>query len=220
MSKRYIISLMAANRVGILSAVTQALDDLGANLLEVSQTVMQKYFTIILAADFPDERDPKVIVDHIRDACSQYGVQVNLKIPDEELLQNEQNIQTDQYFLTITGYDQKGTAQVGEHTYALTYAWQGLRSSDVATKRQYDSNRVLNWTIRLIAEQRGRDPQGDGNLCEGGGDHGQQQDGGGNGSGAHQDPPVIIRDRCAKHRWNDKTRRSREMAIRSLHATT
>lgn len=108
MSKRYIISLMAANRVGILSAVTQALDDLGANLLEVSQTVMQKYFTIILAADFPDERDPNVIVDHIRDACSQYGVQVNLKIPDEEVLQNDSGIQTDHYFLTVTGYDQKG----------------------------------------------------------------------------------------------------------------
>ncbi len=108
MSKRYIISLMAANRVGILAAVTQALDDLGGSLVEVSQTVMQNFFTIILAADFPDDRDPKVIVDHISDSCKQYGVVVNLKKPDEETTLNRDPVQADHYFLTVTGHDQKG----------------------------------------------------------------------------------------------------------------
>ncbi len=108
MSKRYVISLMAANRVGIMAAVTQALDDLGGDLLEVSQTVMQDYFTIILAADFPENLESDVIVDHISDSCKQYGVQVNLKNPEEESVQDDSSAQTDHYFLTVTGHDQKG----------------------------------------------------------------------------------------------------------------
>ena len=39
-----------ADRVGIVYSVTGALLDLGGNVLELSQTVMRGYFTIILAA--------------------------------------------------------------------------------------------------------------------------------------------------------------------------
>lgn len=108
MARRYIITLMAANRVGILAAMTSALDELGGDLLEVSQTVMQKYFTIILAARFPDKREPEVIVDHIRGVCQQFGVEVNLKNPDEETLQEEYSVGTEKYFVTVTGRDRPG----------------------------------------------------------------------------------------------------------------
>ena len=49
----YIISVTAADRVGIVYSVTGALLDQGGNVLELSQTVMRGYFTIILEADFP-----------------------------------------------------------------------------------------------------------------------------------------------------------------------
>ncbi len=81
MAKRYLISLMAANRVGILAALANALTELGGDMQEVSQTVMQKFFTIILAADFPDHRDPQIIVEHIRGVCQPFGVEVSLKDP-------------------------------------------------------------------------------------------------------------------------------------------
>ena len=86
MAKRYVIGLMAANRTGILAAVTTAMAELGGDIQEVSQTVMQKFFTIILAADFPDHRQAEVIVEHLRDACRQFGVEVILKDPDQEPL--------------------------------------------------------------------------------------------------------------------------------------
>jgi len=108
MVKRYIISLMAANRVGILAAVTNALDELGGDLQEVSQTVMQKYFTIILAAEFPEHREPDVIVDHIRGICKPYGVEVNLKEPDLDILQDEPEEGTEKYFLTVAGTNKPG----------------------------------------------------------------------------------------------------------------
>ena len=87
MTKRDIITLMAANRVGILAAVTTSLAELGGDIQEVSQTVMQRFFTIIMAAEFPENRDPTVIIEHIRGVCRPFGVEVSLKDPEQELLE-------------------------------------------------------------------------------------------------------------------------------------
>ena len=108
MARRYIITLMAANRVGIMAALTNGLSELGGDLVEVSQTVMQRFFTIILAAEFPEHRQPQVIVDHIRDVCRPYGVEVNLKDPAQEQLQEPISGGVEKYFLTITGEDKPG----------------------------------------------------------------------------------------------------------------
>jgi len=106
--RRYILTLMAANRVGILAAITNAMAELGGDLQEVSQTVIQKFFTIILAAEFPAHRDPQVIVDHIRDICRPYGVEVCLKDPLAETLQDDPESDTERYFVTVTGHDEPG----------------------------------------------------------------------------------------------------------------
>jgi glycine cleavage system transcriptional repressor len=99
---------MAANRTGILAAVATALAELGGDIQEVSQTVMQKFFTIILAADFPDHRDPKVIVNHLEGVCRPFGVQVILKDPARETLQDQPAEGVEKYFLTLTGHDTPG----------------------------------------------------------------------------------------------------------------
>jgi glycine cleavage system transcriptional repressor len=108
MSRRYIITLMAANRVGILSAVTTAMAELGGDLQEVSQTVLQRFFTIILAAEFPEHREPQVIADHLRDVCRPYGVEVALKDPAAETMQAAPDETFDRYFLTVEGHDEPG----------------------------------------------------------------------------------------------------------------
>jgi glycine cleavage system transcriptional repressor len=108
MAQRFVIGLMAANRTGILSAVTTALAELGGDIQEVSQTVMQKFFTIILAADFPDHRHADVIVGHLRDACRPFGVEVILKDPSQEPLQEPPVEENEKYFLTLTGHDAPG----------------------------------------------------------------------------------------------------------------
>lgn len=108
MSKRYVLGLMAANRTGILAAVATALGELGGDIHEVSQTVMQQFFTIILAADFPDHRDPKVIVSHLEGVCRPFGVEVVLKDPAREALQSPPAGGVERYFLTLTGHDTPG----------------------------------------------------------------------------------------------------------------
>jgi glycine cleavage system transcriptional repressor len=108
--KQYIMTLMAVNRVGILSALTNALDDLGGNILELSQAVIRRFFTMIVAVEFPRDRDPQVIVEHIRSVCRPFGVEVSLKDPEQELMPEPLNesASADRYVLTVTGADRKG----------------------------------------------------------------------------------------------------------------
>ena len=64
---KYIISVTAADRVGIVYSVTGALLDLGGNILELSQTVMRGYFTIILEVEFPVPHSARQLADTILD---------------------------------------------------------------------------------------------------------------------------------------------------------
>ncbi len=120
MSKRYIMTVLAANRVGILAALTNALDELGGNMLDVSQAVIQDFFTMILAAEFPEERDPEVIVDHIRAVCRPYGAEVALKNPENEIPSDleEEPTPRQRYVLTAAGQDRPGVMRFIAHRLA------------------------------------------------------------------------------------------------------
>jgi glycine cleavage system transcriptional repressor len=153
MPKRYIITLMAANRVGILAALTNALAELGGDIIEVSQTVMQKFFTIILAAEFPPHRESRVIVEHIRDVCRPFGVEVNLKDPEQETLQPDREPGGDKFFLTITGEDRPGI--VRQITARL--AQEGIDITDLYARRHDDRSFVM---VMELAVPGGVDPLG------------------------------------------------------------
>lgn len=54
---QYVVTVTAADRVGIIHSVTGTLRDIGGNILELSQTVMRGYFTIILAVEFDSPQE-------------------------------------------------------------------------------------------------------------------------------------------------------------------
>ena len=76
---KYIISVNAADRVGIVYSVTGALLDLGGNILELSQTVMRGYFTIILEVEFPVTHSARQLADTILDRGKRFDPQVRLR---------------------------------------------------------------------------------------------------------------------------------------------
>ncbi len=108
MAKRYILSITAANRVGILAALTTALDELNATLVEMSQTVLQEFFTIILAAEFPEKNGPELILDHIEGVCRPFSMKISLSDPQAENLPMVPPEEVEIYFLTVKGADQPG----------------------------------------------------------------------------------------------------------------
>ena len=73
---KYIISVTAADRVGIVYSVTGALLDLGGNILELSQTVMRGYFTIILEVEFSVAHSAGQLADTILDRGKRFDPQV------------------------------------------------------------------------------------------------------------------------------------------------
>lgn len=84
MAKEFVLTMTAANRAGILSAVTRAMSELGGDLRELSQTVVRGYFTMIFSAEFPENLTEDIVRDHIEDACRPFGIDVGLKCPDTD----------------------------------------------------------------------------------------------------------------------------------------
>ena len=108
MRKRYVITLTASNRVGILAAVATALAELGGELREVKQTLLDRYFTMILSADFPAHRDAEVIVDHLRGMCERFDIKITLNEPNQLDLTPGPESETTRLRLTLAGRDQPG----------------------------------------------------------------------------------------------------------------
>src|SRR6185312_5254424 len=72
----YIVTVTAADRVGIVFSVAGTVRDQGGTILELSQTVMRGYFTIILAVDFPEPKEPRALADAISERGRRFGLTV------------------------------------------------------------------------------------------------------------------------------------------------
>ena len=48
---RAIVTVIGKDRVGIIASVTNLLSSYGVNVLDISQTVLQEYFTMIMLVD-------------------------------------------------------------------------------------------------------------------------------------------------------------------------
>ena len=105
---RYIISLLSANRVGIMAAVTTAMDELGANLHEASIANIQNFFSIVIAADFPDQRDPTLLQEHIEGICNAFNVDVCVKDPNVDIPSILSPEECDRFLLAISGNNRAG----------------------------------------------------------------------------------------------------------------
>jgi predicted amino acid-binding ACT domain protein len=73
---QYIVTVTAADRVGIVYSVAGTLRDAGGNILELSQTVMRGYFTIILEVEFSGPRDPKALAEAISERGKRFDLTV------------------------------------------------------------------------------------------------------------------------------------------------
>lgn len=51
---KIVITVLGRDRVGIIAAVSGALAAAGVNILDISQTILQDYFTMIMIAQMPE----------------------------------------------------------------------------------------------------------------------------------------------------------------------
>src|SRR4051812_49027813 len=102
----YVVTVTAADRVGIVFSVAGSVRDQGGNILELSQTVMRGYFTIILAVEFTEPKDARKLAGAIAERGKRFDLTVAVieqkaspeaPVPDGE-----------RFILTVLGEDHPG----------------------------------------------------------------------------------------------------------------
>lgn len=73
-----IITVIGTDKVGIIASVTAKLAELDVNILDVSQTIMQGAFTMMLLAKVPEGGDFTTVKRELQDLGDQIGVEIRL----------------------------------------------------------------------------------------------------------------------------------------------
>ena len=82
---RVVVTAYGADTPGVLAALTDELAGLGANILDVSQKVLQGYFTVVLVADLPAGADVATARDRVAARGDRLGARA--LVQHEELFQ-------------------------------------------------------------------------------------------------------------------------------------
>lgn len=105
--RNYMVTVMATDQVGIVQSVTGTLGSLGGNVIELSQTVMRGYFTVILAVEFPDSVEPSDLESAIAEQGSRFRLTV--KVREAEEGRRPPVADGERFILTVLGEDRPGT---------------------------------------------------------------------------------------------------------------
>ena len=83
MNNRAVVSVVGKDRVGIIARVAATLADNGVNILDISQTILQGFFTMIMLVDLGAAGDnlEEVRADLDR-AAADLGMQVTIQHED------------------------------------------------------------------------------------------------------------------------------------------
>ena len=78
-SNRAIITVLGSDRPGIVAAVTGALADRQANILDISQTILQGIFTMTMLIDLGESAEFAEVKAKLDELSESLGVQISLQ---------------------------------------------------------------------------------------------------------------------------------------------
>lgn len=134
----HFVSVLTPDRRGIIAGITHVLDEVEAQLLELSQTVVQDYFTILVSVVLPDSVDLEALREQIQSKVAE-GAAVGI-LAYQPGAQSQQS-RGDGYVLTATGSDSPGLV----NTISSIIAERGGNFFDL-------SSRVIDGEISMVAE--------------------------------------------------------------------
>jgi glycine cleavage system transcriptional repressor len=105
--QHFVVSVLVADRVGILRDITSAVTDMGANIDGISQTVVRGYFTVILTASMDRPHTPQSVREAIAGNFAPGEASIVVR-PYDPAADASYPTQGDRYVLTMTGKDRKG----------------------------------------------------------------------------------------------------------------
>jgi glycine cleavage system transcriptional repressor len=104
---RLVVSILVADRPGIMRDITSAIADMGANIDGISQTVVEGYFTVILTATFQEKVSPESVKHAIAENFRAHEADITVR-PFVPVPVPRDIAEGEPYVLTITGRDRPG----------------------------------------------------------------------------------------------------------------
>ncbi|MDD2648681.1 MAG: ACT domain-containing protein [Eubacteriales bacterium] len=75
-----IVSVVGKDQVGIIAKVSQELATLGCNILDISQTLLQDYFTMLMLVDVTGSKLPFMeLSSHLKDCGEKMGMEIRIQ---------------------------------------------------------------------------------------------------------------------------------------------
>ena len=74
-----IVTTVGQDQVGIIAGVSHYLSTAQINILDVSQTIMSGYFTMMMMVEVPADQDFTKLAADLKDLGTQLGVEINVR---------------------------------------------------------------------------------------------------------------------------------------------
>ncbi|XJZ26633.1 ACT domain-containing protein [Bacillota bacterium Lsc_1132] len=83
--RRAVVSVIGKDQVGIISRVTTILANNNMNILDISQTILQDFFTMMMIIDISANENLTKLRDELSAAADELGLKINIQL--EEIFQ-------------------------------------------------------------------------------------------------------------------------------------
>jgi len=81
--KKAIISVLGKDRVGIISSVSSILSENNVNILDISQTILQDVFTMMMLVDVAEAKIKFAdLADNLAEVGKNLGVEIRIQLED------------------------------------------------------------------------------------------------------------------------------------------
>jgi len=80
--KRAIVSVIGKDQVGIIAKVTTILAEETINILDISQTILQDFFTMMMIIDVTKYEDLEALQQKLADLGEALGLTINVQLED------------------------------------------------------------------------------------------------------------------------------------------
>lgn len=74
---RAVVTVVGKDKTGIIARISQFLSEKGANILDISQTIMEEYFAMIMLVDLTEAKEP---LSELSEDCSKLGEKIGMSI--------------------------------------------------------------------------------------------------------------------------------------------
>ncbi|MDK2823943.1 MAG: hypothetical protein PWQ67_739 [Clostridia bacterium] len=82
-SSRIVVTVVGKDKVGIIASVANVLADLNANILDISQTILQEFFTMIMIVDIANcTVDFSTLKEKLEEKGQEIGVKISAQHED------------------------------------------------------------------------------------------------------------------------------------------